>query len=219
MWEKAEKGESFIEEYNQLHSLCFFSFINLDYEQMSEYSKSLQSTYKNLYAVYSDKRQQIQAQQEEEERLRQEQLRQQRIAAEQARQQRLQAWIDALAAVSNGVAHVNATVNASRVKKQHYNNHSTSARTYTQTTTQSEPNYVRCDHCGGSGTCTRVNTNMTLFKSHCRGTGKCQHCIDGLVTTSFGTRVCTYCKGTAKCYHCKGTGKCSKCHGTGKMKK
>lgn len=226
MWADAERGVSFIEEFDQLRSLCLFSFINLDYEQMSEYSKSLKSTYENLYAVYSDKRQQIQAQQEEEERQRQEeerqrqeQLRQQRIAAEQARQQRQQAWIDALAAVSNGVAHVNATVNASRVKKQHYNNHSTPARNYTQTTTKGEPNYVRCDHCGGSGTCTRVNTNMTLFKSHCRGTGKCQHCIDGLVTTSFGTRVCTYCKGTAKCYHCKGTGKCSKCHGTGKVKK
>jgi|GEM_PF-5542988 len=226
MWAKAEKGESFVKEFEQLRSLCYFSLINLDYGQMAEYSETLKPTYENLYAIYSDKQQQIQAQKEEEERQRQEeerqrqeQLRQQRIAAEQARQQRQQAWIDALAAVSNGIAHVNATVNASRVKKQHYNNHSTSARTYTQTTTQSAPNYVRCDHCGGSGTCTRVNTNMTLFKSHCRGTGKCQHCIDGLVTTSFGTRVCTYCKGTAKCYHCKGTGKCSKCHGTGKVKK
>lgn len=226
MWAKAEKGKSFVEEFDKMRSLCYFAWINLDYKQMEDYSKTLKSTYENLYAIYSDKQQQIQAQKEEEERQRQEeerqrqeQLRQQRIAAEQARQQRQQAWIDALAAVSNGIAHVNATVNASRVKKQHYNNHSTSARTYTQTTTQSAPNYVRCDHCGGSGTCTRVNTNMTLFKSHCRGTGKCQHCIDGLVTTSFGTRVCTYCKGTAKCYHCKGSGKCSKCHGTGKIKK
>ena len=226
MWAKAERGMSFIEEFDQMRSLCFFSFVNLDYEQMSEYSKTIKPTYENLYAVYSDKRQQIQAQQEAEERQRQEaerqrqeQLRQQRIAAEQARQQRLQAWTDVAAALANGMAHVNASVNASRVKKLHYNSHSTPARNYTQTTTKGEPNYVRCDHCGGSGTCTRVNTNMTLFKSHCRGTGKCQHCIDGLVTSAFGTHVCTYCKGTAKCYHCKGTGKCSKCHGTGKIKK
>lgn len=227
MWAKAEKGKSFVEEFDKMRSLCYFAWINLDYKQMEDYSKTLKSTYENLYAIYSDKQQQIQAQKEEEERQRQEeerqrqeQLRQQRIAAEQARQQRLQAWADVAAAVANGMAHVNASVNASHTRKQHHYNHSTPARNYTQTTTsKAEPNYVRCDHCGGSGTCTRVNTNITLFKSHCRGTGKCQHCIDGLVTTSFGTRVCTYCKGTAKCYHCKGTGKCSKCHGTGKIKK
>lgn len=226
MWAKAEKGKSFVKEFEQLRSLCYFSLINLDYEQMAEYSVTLKPTYENLYAIYSDKQQQIQAQKEEEERQRQEeerqrqeQLRQQRIAAEQARQQRFQAFADAFAAVGNGMAHINATVNASRVKKQHNYNHPTPARNYTQPTTKAEPNYVRCDHCGGSGTCTRVNTNMTLFKSHCRGTGKCQHCNDGLVTDAFGTRICTYCKGTAKCYHCKGTGKCSKCKGTGKVKK
>ena len=227
MWAKAEKGMSFVEEFDKMRSLCYFAWINLDYKQMEDYSKTLKSTYENLYAIYSDKQQQIQAQKEEEERQRQEeerqrqeQLRQQRIAAEQARQQRLQAWADVAAAVANGMAHVNASVNASHTRKQHHYNHSTPARNYTQTTTsKAEPNYVRCDHCGGSGTCTRVNTNMTLFKSHCRGTGKCQHCIDGLVTDAYGTRLCTYCKGTAKCYHCKGTGKCSKCKGTGKVKK
>ena len=33
MWAKAEKGESFVKEFEQLRSLCYFSLINLDYGQ------------------------------------------------------------------------------------------------------------------------------------------------------------------------------------------
>ena len=161
-----------------------------------------------------------------------EQQRQRRIAAEQARIERQQQWENLAAALGNMANNISAAVNSSKSRKRAktytYNNNNTNTRrssanthshNHSSTSSSSGSSVERCDECGGDGKCTKVTSNLTLFKTYCKGTGKCHNCIDGLVKDAFGTRLCSYCNGSGKCYHCKGTGKCTKCHGTGKIVK
>ena len=203
----------------ELKGFARIAYVELGIKDLQAYN-----SYKsNVIETLEDKVKRLKAEKERERQQQyEEQLRQQRIAAEQARLERQQQWENLAAALGNMANNINAAVNSSKSRKKTYNNNNTrrsSANNHSHSSTSSGSSVERCDECGGDGKCTKVTSNLTLFKTYCRGTGKCHNCIDGLVKDAFGTRLCSYCNGSGKCYHCKGTGKCTKCHGTGKIKK
>ena len=204
----------------ELTSFAQMAYYHLDMkDELYDYLKSSFGTIANLKKD-AERMEALKQQQYEEER------RQQRIAAEQARLERQRQWENLAIALGNLADNVNAAVNSGKSRKRAktytYNNNNvrrSSANNHSHSSTSSGSSVVRCDECGGDGKCTKVTSNLTLFKTYCKGTGKCHNCIDGLVKDAFGTRLCSYCNGSGKCYHCKGTGKCTKCHGTGKIVK
>ena len=72
------------------------------------------------------------------------------------------------------------------------------------------PSQRACSVCGGSGKCEFLS--YAYGRYYCRGTGKCQHCING----KDGDRICAICHGTSICSKCNGKGICKNCNGAGK---